>query len=252
METAGQENKSEMAWGSGAGCGKRAPSAVVAAPCPCAPPPQAQVTKLGEEMSLRFLKREAKLCGFLQKSFLALEKVGACGLVGLCCVPAHLAHSSGWGLSKRMKASESTWLKVESGLREELESRWQNLQELAEERVRALQGQCQVGALAGHRLGTWWGQHRSQGRLCRAAGRVLPPGAMPGPGQGCGPADQVCAPEPGVAEPRPAGRAEGPVGIQMGQWAENGSCQAGRWKWPLSPDPSILSPAPGPVVPRAG
>ena len=42
------------------------------------PPPQAQVTKLGEEVSLRFLKREAKLCGFLQKSFLALEKVGAC------------------------------------------------------------------------------------------------------------------------------------------------------------------------------
>ncbi|XP_033092165.1 coiled-coil domain-containing protein 154 isoform X4 [Trachypithecus francoisi] len=35
---------------------------------------QAQVTKLGEEVSLRFLKREAKLCGFLQKSFLALEK----------------------------------------------------------------------------------------------------------------------------------------------------------------------------------
>lgn len=33
------------------------------------------MTKLGEEMSLRFLKREAKLCGFLQKSFLALEKV---------------------------------------------------------------------------------------------------------------------------------------------------------------------------------
>ncbi|XP_045045572.2 coiled-coil domain-containing protein 154 [Desmodus rotundus] len=77
---------------------------------------QAQVTKLGEEMSLRFLKREAKLCGFLQKSFLALEK--------------------------RMKASESTRLKVESGLREELESRWQKLQELAEERVRALRGQC--------------------------------------------------------------------------------------------------------------
>lgn len=37
------------------------------------------MTKLGEEMSLRFLKREAKLCGFLQKSFLALEKVGARG-----------------------------------------------------------------------------------------------------------------------------------------------------------------------------
>ncbi|XP_023620241.1 coiled-coil domain-containing protein 154, partial [Myotis lucifugus] len=77
---------------------------------------QAQVTKLGEEMSLRFLKREAKLCGFLQKSFLALEK--------------------------RMKTSESTRLKVESSLREELESRWRNLQELAEERLQALRGQC--------------------------------------------------------------------------------------------------------------
>ena len=39
--------------------------------------PQAQMTKLGEEMSLRFLKREARLCGLLQKSFLALEKLGA-------------------------------------------------------------------------------------------------------------------------------------------------------------------------------
>ncbi|XP_046954013.1 coiled-coil domain-containing protein 154, partial [Lynx rufus] len=76
---------------------------------------QAQVTKLGEEMSLRFLKREAKLCGFLQKSFLALEK--------------------------RMKVSESARLKAEGGLREELDSRWRGLQELAEERVRALQGQ---------------------------------------------------------------------------------------------------------------
>lgn len=52
--------------------------AQAAAWLPCGPhPSQAQVTKLGEEMSLRFLKREAKLCGFLQKSFLALEKVGA-------------------------------------------------------------------------------------------------------------------------------------------------------------------------------
>lgn len=41
------------------------------------PTPQVQVTKLGEEMSLRFLKREAKLCGFLRKSFLAREQVGA-------------------------------------------------------------------------------------------------------------------------------------------------------------------------------
>lgn len=52
------------------------------------PPPQAQVTKLGEEMSLRFLKREAKLCGFLQKSFLALEKVGAGSWRGPAVPPA--------------------------------------------------------------------------------------------------------------------------------------------------------------------
>ncbi|XP_057603703.1 coiled-coil domain-containing protein 154 [Hippopotamus amphibius kiboko] len=78
---------------------------------------QAQMTKLGEEMSLRFLKREAKLCGFLQKSFLALEK--------------------------RMKASESARLRAESSLREELESRWQQLKELDTEHMRALRGQCQ-------------------------------------------------------------------------------------------------------------
>ncbi|XP_061009902.1 coiled-coil domain-containing protein 154 [Dama dama] len=78
---------------------------------------QAQMTKLGEEMSLRFLKREARLCGFLQKSFLALEK--------------------------RMKASESARLRAESALREELESRWRQLQELDKERVRAQQDQCQ-------------------------------------------------------------------------------------------------------------
>lgn len=45
-----------------------------------------------------------------------------------------------------MKASESTRLKAESSLREELESRWQKLQELAEERVQALRGQCKVGS----------------------------------------------------------------------------------------------------------
>ncbi|XP_055991081.1 coiled-coil domain-containing protein 154 [Sorex fumeus] len=78
---------------------------------------QAQVTKLGEDMSLRFLKREAKLCGFLQKSFRALEK--------------------------RMKASESTRLKAEGSLREELDVRWQKLQELDEARVQAILEQCQ-------------------------------------------------------------------------------------------------------------
>ncbi|KAB1252079.1 Coiled-coil domain-containing protein 154 [Camelus dromedarius] len=81
---------------------------------------QAQMTKLGEEMSLRFLKREAKLCGFLQKSFLALEK--------------------------RMKTSESARLRAESGLREELESWWQQLQELDAKRVQALRGQCQAAS----------------------------------------------------------------------------------------------------------
>uniref|UniRef100_G1RBF1 Coiled-coil domain containing 154 n=1 Tax=Nomascus leucogenys TaxID=61853 RepID=G1RBF1_NOMLE len=80
---------------------------------------QAQVTKLGEEVSLRFLKREAKLCGFLQKSFLALEK--------------------------RMKASESSRLRLEGSLRGELESRWEKLRRLMEERLRALQGQHEVG-----------------------------------------------------------------------------------------------------------
>ena len=44
-----------------------------------------------------------------------------------------------------MKASESARLRAESALREELEGRWRQLQELDTERVRALQGQCQVG-----------------------------------------------------------------------------------------------------------
>ncbi|XP_006914269.1 coiled-coil domain-containing protein 154 [Pteropus alecto] len=100
---------------------------------------QAQVTKLGEEMSLRFLKREAKLCGFLQKSFLALEK--------------------------RMKSSESTRLKAESSLREELENRWQKLQELAEERVRALRGQCKQEE--SHLLEQCWGLDRAVVQLTK-------------------------------------------------------------------------------------
>lgn len=56
------------------------------------------MTKLGEEMSLRFLKREAKLCGFLQKSFLALEKVGTsgCGVA----LPVLGSHGHGWGLRR--------------------------------------------------------------------------------------------------------------------------------------------------------
>lgn len=35
------------------------------------------MTKFSEDMSIRFLKREAKLCSFLQKCFLAMEQVRA-------------------------------------------------------------------------------------------------------------------------------------------------------------------------------
>ncbi|XP_062036901.1 coiled-coil domain-containing protein 154 [Lepus europaeus] len=72
---------------------------------------QARVTALCEEMSLRFLKREAKLCGFLHRSFLALEQ--------------------------RMKASEGARLQAEGSLRRELDGRWQKLQEQSEERAQA-------------------------------------------------------------------------------------------------------------------
>ncbi|CAO2642255.1 Coiled-coil domain-containing protein 154 [Lemmus lemmus] len=82
---------------------------------------QDQVTKFGEDISIRFLKREAKLCSFLQKCFLAMEQ--------------------------RMKSSESTRLMAESSLREELESRWQKLHELTEERLRALRAHREEGHL---------------------------------------------------------------------------------------------------------
>uniref|UniRef100_A0ABK0LD22 Coiled-coil domain containing 154 n=1 Tax=Rattus norvegicus TaxID=10116 RepID=A0ABK0LD22_RAT len=76
---------------------------------------QAQMMKLNEEISLRFLKREAKLCGFLQKTFMVLEQ--------------------------RMKSSETARLSAESSLREELETRWQKLHELTEESLRVLRAQ---------------------------------------------------------------------------------------------------------------
>ncbi|XP_006874005.1 PREDICTED: coiled-coil domain-containing protein 154 [Chrysochloris asiatica] len=76
---------------------------------------QAQVTKLGEEMSLRFLKREAKLCSFLQKSFLALEK--------------------------KMKNAEGSRQQTETSLWEELETRWQKLQERNAEYLLSLREQ---------------------------------------------------------------------------------------------------------------
>ncbi|XP_069875810.1 coiled-coil domain-containing protein 154-like [Dipodomys merriami] len=86
---------------------------------------QVLVTKRGEEMSLRFLKREAKLCGFLQKSFLTLEQ--------------------------RMKTLETMRLKAENSLREELEVRWQKLLELTKEHMKTVRAQRQEEE--GHLLG---------------------------------------------------------------------------------------------------
>ncbi|XP_052613183.1 coiled-coil domain-containing protein 154 [Peromyscus californicus insignis] len=90
---------------------------------------QDQVTKFSEDLSIRFLKRETKLCSFLQKCFMAMEQ--------------------------RMKSSESTRLMAESSLREELESRWQKLHELTEERLRALRTQREEEE--GHLLEQCWG-----------------------------------------------------------------------------------------------
>ena len=64
-----------------------------------------------------------------------------------------------WPL-QRMKASESARLRAESALREELEGRWRQLQELDTERVRALHGQCQVG----EGQGQGEGQYQVRGR----------------------------------------------------------------------------------------
>ncbi|XP_036594972.1 coiled-coil domain-containing protein 154 [Trichosurus vulpecula] len=76
---------------------------------------QAQALQLGEEMSLKFLKREAKLCGHLQKNFVAIEK--------------------------KMKVSESIRLKSEKNLWEELEVKWQKIQVLNEDHFRSLKHQ---------------------------------------------------------------------------------------------------------------
>ncbi|XP_074135753.1 coiled-coil domain-containing protein 154 isoform X19 [Sminthopsis crassicaudata] len=76
---------------------------------------EAQALQLGEEMSLKFLKREAKLCGHLQKNFLAIEK--------------------------KMKVSENTRLKSEKNLWEELEVKWQKIQVLNEDHFRSLKHQ---------------------------------------------------------------------------------------------------------------
>ncbi|XP_020862373.1 coiled-coil domain-containing protein 154 isoform X2 [Phascolarctos cinereus] len=76
---------------------------------------QAQALQLGEEMSLKFLKREAKLCGHLQKNFVAIEK--------------------------KMKVSENTRLRSEKNLWEELEVKWQKIQVLNEDHFRSLKHQ---------------------------------------------------------------------------------------------------------------
>ncbi|XP_074053263.1 coiled-coil domain-containing protein 154 isoform X1 [Macrotis lagotis] len=76
---------------------------------------QAQALQLGEEMSLKFLKRETKLCGHLQKSFMTIEK--------------------------KMKVSENTRLKSEKNLWEELEVKWKKMQVLNEDHFRSLKHQ---------------------------------------------------------------------------------------------------------------
>lgn len=67
---------------------------------------------------------------------------------------------------QRMKASECTRLQAESSLRGELERRGQRLQELAEERVRALQGLHEVG-------GRSWGRRGRLGNRGRGSGPPL-------------------------------------------------------------------------------
>lgn len=68
-----------------------------------------------------------------------------------------------------MKASDSARLRAESSLRQELESRWQQLHERDEERMQAWRGHCQVhrvaGPAAGGALGPSWG--RSQAASAR-------------------------------------------------------------------------------------
>lgn len=80
------------------------------------------------------------------------------GVVGVAMPLTPQAHGH-WPL-QRMKASESARLRAESALREELEGRWRQLQELDTERVRALQGQCQVG----EGQGQGEGQYQVRGR----------------------------------------------------------------------------------------
>ena len=106
---------------------------------------------------------------------------------GAAVLPTPRAYGH-WPL-QRMKASESARLRAESTLREELEGRWQQLQELDKERVRAQQGQCQVGEGRCRGRGCTRLGDSVPGPLHLAAGRVPPPGAVPGTGQGRGPAD---------------------------------------------------------------
>ncbi|XP_042777183.1 coiled-coil domain-containing protein 154 isoform X8 [Panthera leo] len=88
-----------------------------------------------QEASLRL----AELAGRLEQEELSRE--AACS--GLQKSQEEASQRADLEVAKvqRMKVSESARLKAEGGLREELDSRWRGLQELAEERVQALQGQ---------------------------------------------------------------------------------------------------------------
>lgn len=199
-----------------------------------ADPPQAQVSKLGEEMSLRFLKREAKLCGFLQKSFLALEKVGGAGLrPGRAGPPLGRSRQAGAGLPTE---DEGFGERPAQGGGQPAGGAGQQVAGAAGAGGGASAGPAGaargggrgggghpgggggVRAGAESRGGGWGppgegGGVRARRHLCAPAGRMARAGAVPGPGQGRGGADRVHTAEPAVSEPHPHGRAEGPVGV---------------------------------------
>lgn len=106
---------------------------------------------------------------------------------------------------QRMKSSESTRLMAESNLREELESRWQKLHELTEERLRALRAHREVGGPGWPGGGEMGLAPRLRATSATAGGGRSPAGAVPGPGQSRSLPDQVCATEPGVTESCPDG-----------------------------------------------
>lgn len=221
--------------GKRASCREARPTATTRAP----PTPPVQVTKLGKEMSLRFLKKEAKLCGFLQKSSLAREQVGA-GTAGWAWVSGNPCRQC--VSPKRVKASGCVRLKAESRLQGEPESRQQPLSELTQQLCRPCRGSWRWAAVAAA-WGHWGLRAAPHSSRKKASGW-----AAPGPGQGCGPVDQVGAAEPAVAGPRLAGHAGSLARVPRG-------CQ-GVWEAVGGQEPSLRpaasEPRARPATPSGG